>query len=56
MEARTDEIAVLKVEPVQFIAGLLRVHDIFVNDKGSAFRGVGDSLADLANGESVFQS
>lgn len=47
---RTDEIAVLEVEPVQLVAGLLRVHDILVDDEGGAFGVVRDALADLAGG------
>jgi hypothetical protein len=43
-----DEVAVLEVEAVQLVACALGVHDIFVDDEGSAF-GVGcDALADLA--------
>lgn len=45
--ARTDEVSVLKVEAVQLVAGLLSIHDIFVNDECGAFGVVGDALADL---------
>lgn len=49
----TDEIAILKVEAVQLIAGLLGVHDIFEDDEGGALSGVGDALADLTRWSSV---
>jgi hypothetical protein len=45
---QTDEISVLKVESIQFITGLLCVHDIFIDHKCGAFRGIVDSLADLS--------
>lgn len=45
---RTNEITVLKVETVQFVTGLLRIHDIFVDDEGGALGVVGNALADLA--------
>ena len=44
---RTNKITVLKVETVQFVTGLLRIHDIFVDDKSCALGVVGDALADL---------
>lgn len=44
----TDEIAILEVESVQFVAGLLGVHDIFVDNESGALGSVGNSLADLA--------
>jgi hypothetical protein len=46
--AHTDKVTTLKVETVQFIARLLRIHDILVYDERCAFRVVGDALADLA--------
>ena len=45
---RTDKVTILEVEAVQLVASLLRVHDILVDDKGSALGVVGDALADLA--------
>jgi hypothetical protein len=48
LERRTDEVAILEVEAVQLITCHLRVHDIFVDDKGRAFAAVGDTLANLA--------
>jgi len=50
---RTDEVAVLKIEAVQLIAGLLGVHDIFEDDEGGTLGGVGDALADLTTWSSV---
>ena len=45
-----NKIPVLEVEAVEFVAGALGVHDVFVDDEGGAF-GVGrDALADLADG------
>jgi hypothetical protein len=44
----TNEIAVLEVEAVQFVAGLLSIHYIFVNDECGALGVVGNSLTDLA--------
>ena len=44
------KVAILEVEAIQFVAGRLRIHDILVDNKGSAL-GIGrDPLADLANG------
>lgn len=47
-EARhTHKVTVLEVEAVQLVTGLLRIHDILVDDKGRAL-GVGrNPLADL---------
>lgn len=53
METPTDEVAILKVKPVQFIASGLCIHNIFVNDKGGTFSVVCDALTDLAVWESV---
>lgn len=47
-ETLTDEIAVLKVEAVQLVAGLLRIHDILVDNESGAFRVIGNSLANLS--------
>ena len=44
----TDKVSILKVESIQFITRLLRIHDIFVDNKGSAFRVLGNALANLA--------
>lgn len=33
----TDEVAVLKVEPIQLVTSLLCAHDIIVDNKSSAF-------------------
>lgn len=52
----TDKIAILKVEPVQFIARGLRIHNIFVDDKGCAFSVIGDALTDLTKRVSVSRS
>lgn len=46
--SRTDEIAVLEVEAVELVAGLLGIHHILVDDKGSALGVAGNALADLA--------
>ena len=45
-----DEISRLKVETVQFVARLLRVHDIFEDDKRRAFCVVRYALSDLSHG------
>lgn len=44
----TDEIAVLKVEPVELVTSLLGVHDIIINNVSGSLGVLGDSLADLA--------
>lgn len=45
---RTDKVTTLEVEAVQLVAGLLRIHDVVIDNKGSSL-GVGsDALADLA--------
>jgi hypothetical protein len=44
-----NEIPVHKIETVQFITGLLRIHDIFVDDVGRAFGRVGGACSDLAD-------
>lgn len=44
-----DQVAILEVEAVQFVTSAFRVHDIFVDDKGGAFRIGGNALANLAN-------
>lgn len=52
----TDEIAALEVETVQFVTGLLCIHDIFKDDERRALGVVGNSLADLAGACSQYQS
>jgi hypothetical protein len=47
-DVRTDEIAVLEVEAVQLVAGLLGIQDFLVNDECGPLGVVGDALADLA--------
>jgi len=44
----TDEVAVLEVEAVELIAGLLGIHHVFIDDEGSALGVRGDALTDLA--------
>lgn len=44
----TNKVTTLKVEPVQLIAGLLRIHYILVDHKRCALCIVGDTLSDLA--------
>lgn len=43
----TDEIAILKVEAVELVAGLLRIHYILVDDEGGALGVARNALADL---------
>ena len=43
-----DEIAILKIETVQFVASAFRIHDIFVDDESGTL-GIGsDALTDLS--------
>lgn len=49
-QSRTDEITVLKVETVQFVTGLLRIHDIFVDYESGTLGVVGNALTNLAIG------
>jgi len=44
-----DEVALLEVESVELVAGLLCVNYFFIDDECGAFGVVGDSLAYLAN-------
>ena len=44
---RTNEIAVLEIEPVQLVASLLRIDHILVDHKCSPFGVAGYPLADL---------
>ena len=47
---RTDKVAVLEVEAVELVAGLLRIHYVFIDNESSAL-GIGrNALADLAVG------
>lgn len=53
MRQRTDEVPILEVEAVQFVAGGLRIHDILVDDKSGPLCVVGDTLSDLAAAISI---
>jgi hypothetical protein len=44
----TNEIAILEVEAVQFIAGLLGIHHVLIDDKRRPLCVVGDTLTYLA--------
>lgn len=46
--ALTDKITVLEVEAVQLVACLLCIHDVVIDNKGSALGIGGNALADLA--------
>jgi hypothetical protein len=48
LSIRTNKIATLEVETVQFVAGLLCIHDIFIHDERRAFCVIGNALANLA--------
>jgi hypothetical protein len=50
---RTNKIAVLEVEAIESVAGLLCIHHILVDNKCGALGVVGDALADLAVGGSA---
>ena len=52
----TNEIAALEIETIQFVARLLRIHDIFEDDKRRSLGVVGNALADLAAASSQYQS
>lgn len=45
---RTDQVSALEVEAVQLVAGLLRIHDILVDDESGALGVGGNALADLS--------
>lgn len=45
---RTDQVSTLKVEAVQLVASLLRIHDVLIDNEGSALGVRGNALADLA--------
>ena len=44
----TDEISILEIEAVQFIASQLCIHHVFIDDEGRSLCVVGDSLAHLS--------
>ena len=44
----TDKVAVLEVEAVELVAGLLRVHYVFIDDEGGALGVGGNALSHLA--------
>jgi hypothetical protein len=44
----TNEIAVLEVEAIEFVAGLLCIHYFFIDDERGAFGVTGYTLTDLA--------
>ena len=46
-KVHTDKVAILKVEPVQFIAGLFCVHHVFIDHESGAFGVARNTLADL---------
>ena len=48
MYQHTDEVAVLEVEAVELVAGLLGIHYVFIDDEGGALCVRGDALTDLA--------
>jgi hypothetical protein len=54
LSIRTNKIATLEVETVQFVAGLLCIHDIFIHDERRAFCVIGNALANLAMYSSVY--
>lgn len=47
----TDEVAVLEVEAVELVAGLLGVHHVLIDDECSALGVVRNALADLATSQ-----
>lgn len=47
---KDDKISILKVEAVQLVTGLLRIHDIFVDYKDCPFSSICGALTDLSNG------
>jgi hypothetical protein len=44
----TDKVTVLEVEAIQLVAGLLRIHHVFIDYESGALRIIRDALADLA--------
>ena len=44
-----DEVAVLEIEAVEFVAGLFGVYNILVDDECGALCVVGDALTDLTD-------
>lgn len=45
----TDQVSVLEVKPVKFIACHFSILDVLVYDEGGALGVVGDTLANLSN-------
>lgn len=43
----------MEVEAVQLVAGLLRIHDVVIDNEGSSLSVGGNALADLALGGSA---
>ena len=44
---RTDQVAILEIESVQFITSLFCIHDIFIYHKSGAFGIARNTLTDL---------
>lgn len=44
----TNKIAILEVETIQLVTRLLRVHNIFVNNKRCTLSSIGSALPDLS--------
>ena len=55
-KVRTDKVTTLEVEAVQLVAGLLCVHHVVIDNKGSSLGVGGNALADLAVGTLVWRS
>lgn len=49
--SRTDQVTVLEIETVEFIACLFGVVNVLINHECSSLGVVGDTLANLAGGE-----
>ena len=47
-DLHTNKISILKIEAVQFVASLLGVHYVFIDNECGTLCVVGNSLADLA--------
>lgn len=45
----TNQITILKVEPIQLIARRLRIHNILIHHERRALGVIGDALTDLSN-------
>jgi hypothetical protein len=50
---RTDQVSVLEVETIEFIACLFGVVNVLVDNECGSFGGIGDTLANLAVDEMV---